>query len=131
MKKQSGFTLIELVATTVILGVLSAVAIPKFMDLNGKATQAAVKGVADTLTTAANANYASRVITVDATNMQTVGTGLTCFSVAPKLLTTELLPSGYSAIETDNLVLGNNLCTLSIGVGTQKKIATFGIIGIE
>lgn len=35
--KQGGFTLIEIIAVLVILGILSAVAIPKYMDLQSQA----------------------------------------------------------------------------------------------
>ena len=42
MKKQQGFTLIELVVVMVILGVLAATALPKFMNVSGKAHESAV-----------------------------------------------------------------------------------------
>lgn len=42
-RSQKGFTLIELVMVIVILGILSAIAIPKFVDLTGEAKENATK----------------------------------------------------------------------------------------
>ena len=59
MKRQEGFTLIELVMVIVILGILAAVAIPKFLDLTSNAQTAAVQGVAGALAAANSNNYAA------------------------------------------------------------------------
>ena len=55
LKNEKGFTLIEIIAVLVILGILSAVAVPKYMDLQNeariKAGQAAIAEVKSRLST--------------------------------------------------------------------------------
>lgn len=53
MSKQKGFTLIELVVVIVILGLLAATALPRFINLTGDAREASVMGVAGGLRSAA------------------------------------------------------------------------------
>ncbi|TKB51210.1 prepilin-type N-terminal cleavage/methylation domain-containing protein [Ferrimonas sediminicola] len=52
MKRQAGFSLIELVIVVVVLGLLAAVALPRFIDITEQAEDAASEGVAGGLASA-------------------------------------------------------------------------------
>lgn len=67
VSRQQGFTIIELIVVIVILGILAAVAFPKFQDLTGDAQLAVVNGTAAALKSAAVISFA-RAQGVTATN---------------------------------------------------------------
>ncbi|MEO6292770.1 MAG: type II secretion system protein [Burkholderiaceae bacterium] len=89
---QRGFTLIELVMVIVILGVLAAVAMPKFIDLKADAALAASQGVAGALASASAINYAANKAN-SATTLVT-----TCSGVSALLTTTP--PTNFTVAGT-------------------------------
>jgi len=63
MNKQQGFTLIELVIVIIVLGILAATAIPKFINLSSDARIASLKGMEGAMRSGTNLIYSKAVIT--------------------------------------------------------------------
>ena len=62
MKRQSGFTLIELVVVIVILGILAATAAPKFMNLQSDARISALNGLKASVKSASAMIYSKAIL---------------------------------------------------------------------
>ncbi|MBP6900997.1 MAG: type II secretion system protein [Burkholderiaceae bacterium] len=61
--RQFGFTMIELIVVIVVLGILAAVALPKFIDVSGNAKTAALGGVAGAAASAMTINFSGCAVT--------------------------------------------------------------------
>ncbi len=77
MKKQHGFTLIELIVVIVILGILAATALPKFADLKGDANVAALNGLKGSMASAASIAHAAQLAAGSASNVSVTLEGST------------------------------------------------------
>ncbi|WP_436323004.1 type II secretion system protein [Vibrio cidicii] len=62
MKRQGGFTLIELVVVIVILGILAVTAAPRFLNLQGDAREASLQGLKGAIDGAAGIAYGKAAI---------------------------------------------------------------------
>lgn len=109
MGQQKGFTLIELVVVIVILGILAATALPKFVDLSGDAKLAKAEGVAGAVASSANIQYAKFLISS--------GAGYSAGAACASFAYLQTVPAGCTgAGSTSCIVTCDGVASTAVGL---------------
>lgn len=124
-KQQSGFTLIELITVIVILGALAVIALPRFIDLQDEAEQAATDGVAGSLAAAGAVNLAASL--AGDTASTTVDN---CDDISGLLQSGALPNASYTVTAAAISTTGTATCTLT-NSNNGTFTATFTGYGAE
>jgi len=137
MSDRKGFTLIELLIVVVIIGILAAIAIPKFANTKQKAVKSAMISDLRNLATAQEAFFAdsTKYATSYAT---TIGTGTVSFAVSQNnvlTISSGSNASGWAAsISNVGYNTGASYCGVYLGAGfsgSQTGATTEGVPGCQ
>ena len=113
MRNTKGFTLIELLIVVVIIGILAAIAIPKFANTKQKAYVAAMKSDLRNLVTAQESYFADQV---------TYTTSTTAINFTPSTGVTVTIGAatgtGWSATSSHNALPTAKTCGIYVGSAT-------------
>jgi prepilin-type N-terminal cleavage/methylation domain-containing protein len=118
MRNKKGFTLIELLIVVVIIGILAAIAIPKFSATREKAYFAAMKSDMKNLASQQEIYYADNYSYTDS------NTALTFVSSSGVTVGIGASSSGWSATATHSALGGSEGCAIYYGTSSAPTVGT-------
>ena len=118
MRDNKGFTLIELLIVVVIIGILAAIAIPKFSATREKAYFAAMKSDLKNLASQQEIYYADNYAYTNS------ATALTFVSSEGVTVGMAASSSGWSASATHSALGGAEGCVIFYGTATTPTVGT-------
>ena len=118
VRNKKGFTLIELLIVVVIIGILAAIAIPKFAGTKSKAYVAAMKSDLKNLVTAEESYFSDANTYGTVANLVTAGVWAPTTGVTAVVALAAVPATGFAATATHAGATGTTACGVYVGTGT-------------